>query len=61
MNQGLWQQMEQHKEVPADHYDMLPLTMTLYLYPVRQGKIKVNVKKYLRLSKTFKRNFISQF
>lgn len=44
MNQGLWQQMEQHKEVPADHYDMLPLTMTLYLYPVRQGKIKVNVK-----------------
>lgn len=38
MNQELWQQMEQHKEVPADHYDTLPLTMTLYLYPVRKGR-----------------------
>lgn len=58
MNQGLWQQTEQHKEVPADHYDTLPLTMTLYLYPVGKGS---SDKKYCNIEKYIQRNLISHF
>lgn len=61
MNQGLWQQMEQHKEVPADHYDMLPLTMTLYLYPMRKRKIKINIKNILTWRETFRKGFFFLF
>lgn len=32
-NPELWQQMEQHTEVPADHYDMLQSIMILYQFP----------------------------